>query len=85
MEPRRALIVVVSVLVSVLATSSQAQVPVFSNVWNVVAGTLSPSDLVASGNNGRDNENNVLINRLNELEEKLASKLNKSNQGSGGM
>ena len=37
-----------------------------------------------TGNN-RDNENNVLTNRLQELEEKLATKLNKTNQGSGGM
>lgn len=37
------------------------------------------------GNNGRDNENTILMNRLNELEEKLASKLNKTNQGAGGM
>ena len=33
----------------------------------------------------REGENNVLLNRLNELEEKLATKLNKTNQGSGGM
>jgi hypothetical protein len=33
----------------------------------------------------RESENTLLMNRLNELEEKLAAKFNKSNQGSGGM
>lgn len=33
----------------------------------------------------RDGENNILVNKLNELEEKLASKMAKSNQGGGGM
>lgn len=33
----------------------------------------------------RDAENTILINRLNELEEKLASKASKTNNGAGGM
>lgn len=33
----------------------------------------------------RENENNLLMNRLHELEEKLASKYSKSSQGGGGM
>lgn len=37
------------------------------------------------GGNSKDSENTVLMNRLHELEEKLANKLNKTNQGSGGM
>lgn len=37
-----------------------------------------------SGDN-RENENTLLMNRLGELEEKLATKFNKSNQGAGGM
>jgi hypothetical protein len=38
-----------------------------------------------AGGGSKDGESNVLMNRLHELEEKLATKLNKTNQGSGGM
>lgn len=33
----------------------------------------------------KDGENTLLMNRLGELEEKLATKFNKTNQGAGGM
>ena len=49
----------VAALVVALTTSSQAQVPVFSNVWNVVAGTFVPDDLPS--NTGR-NVRGVAIN-----------------------
>jgi hypothetical protein len=38
-----------------------------------------------NGGNSKDTENTALMNRLNELEEKLATKLNKTSQGGGGM
>ena len=41
-------------LAALLAVGAQAQTPVFSNVWNVVAGTLTPNDLIiTTGRNVR--------------------------------